>query len=82
MRGEELARAVDELVDRAVDTAAAAARGEQAASRPATPAEAHSGPEDLALSTVARKLFAIFSALGSRLTSGHPTPKEHVQWAP
>jgi hypothetical protein len=48
MRGEELARAVDELVDRAVDTAAAAARGEQAASRPATPAEAQSGPEDLA----------------------------------
>ena len=48
MRGEELARAVDELVDRAVDTAAAAASGEQTASRPATPAEAQSGGEDLA----------------------------------
>jgi hypothetical protein len=48
MRGEELARPVDELVDVAVDTAAAAARGEQEASRPATPAEGQSGREDLA----------------------------------
>jgi hypothetical protein len=47
MRGEELARAVDELVDRAADTAAAA-RGEQEASRPATPADGQSGREDLA----------------------------------